>query len=264
MEGKFINKPLFGLQRKSNAKLFVVFSLIMAVMLFVVIALYPTIQQIADQMPDMLKEMLYMGSIEQYFNLEALEIWVMLVSIYVAIMAINLTTNEFKNGSYEMIYSLNMSRGEIIRTKLVRLILNTIYINIICLVSSLIAMSIFAGGQFSVVNLMIYALFAILVTMQIAIIVFSIGLFCKKQFSTVGGVVLVVIMFLFTTISSTAGDGKFDVIGYLSPMSTMKDSIMINGFSGIFTNGILLGVWSIISLLLLAVSFKKFKNDDLC
>lgn len=264
MKEKFINKPLFNLQRKSNAKLFVVFGCIMAVMLFVVIALYPTIQQLADQMPDVLKEMMYMGSIEQYFNLEALEVWVMLTSIFVSIMAVNITTNEFKNGSYEMIYSLNMSRGEIVRTKLIRLVLNTIYINLICFASSLVALFIFAGEAFSVANLLIYTLFATLVTMQIAIIIFSLGLFSKKQFSTVGGVVIVIIMFLFTTMSSVAGDGKFDWIGYLSPMSTMKDSIMTNGFSGLFTDGILLGVWSIISIILLLVSCKKFKNDDLC
>lgn len=264
MEGKFINKPLFGLQRKSNSKLFIAFSVIMALLMFVVIALYPMIQDITEQMPEALREMIYMGSIEQYFNLEALEVWIMLVSIYVAVMAINITTNEFKNGSYEMIYSLNISRGEVVRTKLVRLILNTIYINLICFVSSLVALLMFAGSAISIVNLLIYTLFAILVTMQIAIIVFSIGLFAKKQFSTAGGVVLVVIMFICTTISSTAGDPKFDIIGYLSPMSTMKDSIMINGFGGVFTNGVLLGVWTLISLALLFVSYKKFKNDDLC
>ena len=264
MEGKFINKPLFGLQRKSNSKLFIGFSVIMAALLFMVIALYPALQQITNEMPDALKEFMYMGSIEQYFNLEALEVWILLVSIYVAILAINLTTNEFKNGSYEMIYSLNISRGEIVRTKLLRLILNTIYINVIGFVASLIALLVFAGSAISVVNLLIYTLIAILVTMQIAIIVFSLGLIFKKQFSTVGGVVITIVMFILTTIASTSADSKFDFIGYLSPMSTMKDTIMIDGFGGLFTNGVLLGVWSIISLVLLFVSYKKFKNDDLC
>lgn len=263
MKGKFINKPLFGLQRKSNSKLFIIFSIIVSFMLFMTIALYPTIQQVADQMPELLREMLSMSSINEYFNIEALEMWILLVSIFVSVMAINLTTNEFKNGSYEFIYTLNMSRGEIVRTKLLRLILNTIYINLICCGVSLVALSIFGSG-FSVINVFIYTLFAILVTMQIGIIVFSLGLFNKKQFSTFAGIFAVIVMYLFTMLSSVTTNGKFDWLGYLSPMSTMKDSILLNGFGGVFTNGILLGAWSLISLVLLLVSYKKFKNDDLC
>ena len=264
MKEKFINKPLFNLQRKSNLKLSIIFSVVVAFLVVVAVALFPMIETVADQIPEELREFLFMGSITDYFGLEAMEMWILVVGIYVSVLAINLTTKEFKNGSYELIYSLNMSRGEIVRTKLLRLLLNTIYINLVAGVVSLIALLIVAPGQFSVINLAIYTLFAILVTMQIAIIAFALGLIVKKKFSTATGVFVVVAMYLITTLSTVTGNAKLDWLGYLSPLSTMKDNIIANGFAGIFSNGITFGIWSAISIVVLFVATRKFKNDDLC
>ena len=83
MKENFVNKPLFKLQTKNNTKLFILFSAIASIMLFITIALFPVIQELSNEMPEVLKEMMYMGSIEQYFNLEALEMWILLISIFV-------------------------------------------------------------------------------------------------------------------------------------------------------------------------------------
>jgi len=262
MKEKFINKQLYILQRKSNRNLFIIFSLLVALMLVVVVSLFPIMQEVVKELPSEISSMINMGSIASYFNTEALELWIFLVSIYAGRLAINLTTNEFRNGSFEMIYTLNISRGEIVRTKLLRLVINVLYINLIGYVVSLVSLFIFGNNDFSVVNLTIYALAAFIVTLQVAICVFSLGLINKDRFSSVGGILVVLVMFLLTTISMMTE--KTEWLGYLSPMSTMNGTIMLDGVKGLFTDGILLGVWSVICGLLLLISSKKFKNDDLC
>ena len=203
MKEKFINKHLFVLQRKSNKNLLIIFSLIVSAMLFMVVALYPMMTDIVKELPSEIGDMITMTSIASYFNTEALEMWIFIVCIYVAGLAINITTKEFKNGSYDMIYTLNISRPEIIRTKLLRLVVNTIYINLISFVVALISLLIFGANDFKVINLIIYAVFALLVTLQVGIVVFSLGLINKEKFNNYGGMAVVLIMFLFTTISIT-------------------------------------------------------------
>ena len=262
MKGKFINKPLFKLQRKSTMNLIIIFSVVISALMLLALGVYPMMEEMLAYMPEELKGLVNMSSIAEYFNVEAFEMWIMVVSIFGCVVAINLTTKEFKNGSYELIYTLNISRGEVIRTKLLRLVLNVIYVNVAVFVASLAGLLIFGSGQFSVVNLLVYALLAIVVTLQVSILAFSLGLINKGRFNTFGGVVIVIIMFLLTTLSIGADSIKW--LGYLSPLTTMYGSIMASGFKGIPTNGILLAVWSVLSIILLILSAKKFKNDDLC
>ena len=91
---------------------------------------------------------------------------------------------------------------------------------------------------------------------------FSLGLINKEKFNNFGGILVAIIMFSFTTISMMTESAEW--LAYLSPMSTMNGTIMMDGFKGVFKDGILLGVWSIVSILAVILSFKKFKNDDLC
>ena len=261
MKGKFINKPLFGLQRKSTKNLFIVFAIVISLLAVIITALYPVMVDAVDLMPSELKSLISMNSIGEYFNAEGVE-FILLIAIFATALAVNITTNEFKNGSYELIYTLNLSRGEIIRTKLLRLITSIFYIDVISCVVTLVSMLIFGYGDFSVVNLLIYFLIALVVTLQIGVIIFSLCLINKKHFNTFGALMIVVVMYLFTMLSSMSSE--VEGLGYLSPMSSLKGTIMTEGFKGMFTNGILLGVWSVISILLLIVSAKKFQNDDLC
>ena len=261
MKTKFINKPLFKLQRKSTINLLIIFSVIVAALMFMIIAIYPLMNNILSNMSEAIGFANAL-SFSDYFNAEAFEIWILLICIFGSVLATSITTKEFKNGSYELIYTLNISRGEIVRTKLLRLILNVIYVNLITFVVSLIGLLIFGTNQFSIVNLLIYTLFAIIVTLQIAVLVFAFGLFNKSNFNTFGGILMVIIMYLFTTLSMSVEKLKW--IGYISPLTTMNGSIMVNGFKGITANGIILAVWSVITIVLLIFSMKKFKNDDLC
>lgn len=264
MKGKFINKPLFNLSRKNGLKLFIGFGAFVSFMIVFTLALFPFIKDVVAKVPE-IGEMMVLTNIVDYFNAEAIEMWIVLVSIYSAVLAINLTTTEFKNGSYELIYTLNMSRCEIVRTKIVRLVLNTIYLNVICFVVSLACVWIFAGfGAISVVNLLIYMILAIVVTLQVGAIVFALGLINKKNFNTFIGAFIVLVMFLFTTLSGVSQDGKFDWIAYISPISTMKGDVIKSGFKGIFSNGIVLLIWTVVSTLILLLACRKFKNDDLC
>ena len=261
MKGKFINKPLFALQRKSTKNLFIIFALVISALAVMIISLYPMMTDVMEAMPEVLKSMYTMGSIADYFNTEGIE-FVLIIAIFATAMAVSITTSEFKNGSYELIYTLNMSRGEIIRTKLLRLVANIAYINVISFAVILVSMFIWGAGGFSVVNLVIYFIIALVVTLQIGVIMFSLCLINKKNLNSFGAVMIVVAMYLFSMLSNMAD--KVEWLGYLSPLSSLNGTIMTDGFKGMFTKGILLGVWSLVSLVLLLISSKKFQNDDLC
>lgn len=261
MKGKFINKPLFSLQRKSTKNLFLIYALIITFFAVVITALYPVLIKSMDMLPAELKSLMSVNSIGEYFNTEGLD-FVLLISIFASALAVNITTNEFKNGSYELIYTLNMSRGEILRTKLLRLVLSIFYMNVISFSACLIPMLIVAKGGFSIVNFIIYFLIALTVTLQVGVIIFSICLINKKHMGSFGSLAIIVVMYLFTIISAMSEEVKS--LGYLSPVSALNGTIMMDGFKGIFTNGITLGVWAVISALLLIISCKKFQNDDLC
>lgn len=262
MKSKIISKPLFSLQRKGGMKIFVIFSVIVAVMMAFTVGIFPLVKSVADGFTGELGEKLGAMTLQEYFNSEAVEMWVFLVGIFVAVMAVNITTTEFKNGSYELIYTLNIGRNEIVRTKLLRLVLNTIYLNLVAFVVSIASLLIVGIHQFSVVNLLIFTLMAMLITLQIAVIVFSLGLFHKKYFNTFSGILLVIFMYLFTTLASFGE--KLTWLKYLSPISSSTGTIMTDGFAGIFSKGISFAIWTGISALLLLISTKKFKNDDLC
>jgi len=261
MKGKFINKHLFALQRKSTTNLFIIFAVVISVFAVLITALYPMMVDVVAIMPDALKSMISMNTIGEYFSAEGIE-FVLLLAVFAAATAVSITTNEFKNGSYELIYTLNMSRGEIVRTKLLRLVANIVYMDVINFVVILVSMFIWGAGGFSVANLIIYFLIALVVTLQVGVLIFSLGLLNKKNFNAFGAMMVVIVMYLFSVISNMAD--KVEWLGYLSPIASLNGSIMTEGFKGMFTNGILLGVWSLISIVLLLVSAKKFQNDDLC
>ncbi len=264
---KFVNKSLYKLERKNNLKNFILFSLIVGVLCFATIALFPMLKEVLNELAQesfgtVFEDMFRMDNIADYFTANMYQIWGLLGLIYASVLAVKLTSGNFKDGSYEMIYSLNISRAKIVSTKLVRLILNTTYFTIVVALFNFVALVVFAGfSGFSALNFLAYTLVMWLITLIMGVLSFALGLFSKHKFNTLSAVVLAMVFYIIVTLAEAS---MTDWIGYLSPLTIVASNVLGLGFNALKQNWFILVGFSAISVLMLTFSVIKFKNDDLC
>lgn len=263
MKSKFVNPALFKLERRKGLSVLVWFSIVTGVLVFVTCALFSTVQQMLSDNEVLSKLGISLTSMAEYFDTEAVQMWMLPVILFVACSVISTTTSEFRNGSFELIYSLNVSRCEVVRTKFIKTILDIVIINIVAFLMALIGMSAFAKGDFNFVNLLIYLLVAICVSIQVAMFVYALALFGKRKINMFGGVILVLVFYLLCTLMSVGADKSTQWLGFFTPLSTLNGSIMQNGFAGLFKNGIVLLIWTVVSIVLFVLGSLKFKKEDL-
>ncbi len=262
MKNNFINPHLFKLEQKRGFVAFLWFSIITAVLVFVVCAVYPATKDLLAN-NSMLAELgISMNSMADYLNSELLQMWLVPVTLYVCCAVVSTTTNELRNGSFELIYTLNMGRKEIIRTKVAKISLDVLIINIVGFAASTIGALAFGKGGVNIANLLVYLLFAVVVSLEIMLFMFAITLLGKRSVGTFSGVVVALLMYLMCSLMNVGGD-KTQWLGFLTPLATLNGSILTSGFSGLFENGVVLGVWAAISVVLYVLALNKFKNDDI-
>ena len=259
-KSKFINKSLYQLERKTNLLSFIIFTLIVSIVMVVVIALYPSMQDVLSKMPAELKDVVNFDTALEYFNTEAIELWVLLGCIYTTWLAVKLTSGDFRNKNSELLYSLNMSRGEILRTKLLRLVINATLFNVVLAIVSFFSLWIFCG-KVAVGGILIFLLFAWLVTMIVGMLMFGWGLMGKHVFSAFAGIVIVVMFFIIPGIAVSIQ--KVEWIGFLSPFTALYGDVVSNGFAGLLNRGASIIIWTFVSAGTLAFGLINFKNVDL-
>ena len=199
-------------------------------------------------------------SAKEYFNAEAIEMWVVFGAIYATWLAIKLTTGDFKNGNAEMLYSLNMSRTEILRTKLLRIVINISIYNIVLALVSFFSLWIFCG-EVAVLGILIFTLFAWLSTMIVGLLMFGWGIMGKRRFNVFVGIVLVVVFYLISSISVSTSQVEW--LGFLSPFTALFGDVVTNGFAGLLNFGGSLIIWGFVAIGTLIFSIINFKNVDL-
>ena len=162
--GNLIHKPLFKIERKNNLISFIVFSLIVGALCFLTIALFPVLK---DLLADLAKEsagtgfedMFKMDNITDYFTSNMFQMWGLFGMIYAGVLAVRLTSNNFKDGSYELIYSLNISRTKIVITKLITLLIYLTTFSLTVAVFNYVGLIIFAGiSGFSTLNFLYFSI----------------------------------------------------------------------------------------------------------
>lgn len=263
MKSKFVNPALFKLERRKGLSALIWFSVITGVLVFVTCALFSTVQQILSDNEMLSKLGISLTSMAEYFDAEAVQMWMLPVLLFVACSVVSTTTSEFRNGSFELIYSLNVSRTEVVRTKFIKVVLDIVIINVVAFLMALTGMAIFAKGDFNFVNLLVYLLLAICVSIQVAMFIFAIALLGKKRMNMFGSVILVLVSYLLCTLMNVGADKSTQWLGFFTPLSTLNGSIMQNGFAGLFKNGIVLLVWTAVSVVLFVCGILKFKKEDL-
>lgn len=260
MKKQFINKPLFKLERKANLLPLIIFIVAISITMIITAGIYPYIQEAFKMLPEELQGMVSFDSAKEYFSAEAIEVWVVLGAMYTAWLALRLTTGDFKNGNAEMLYSLNISRGEILRTKFLRLVLNTTIYNLALAIVCFVSLWVFCG-EMVIGEMLVFALFALLSNLIVGMLMFGLGTIVGRRFSPMAGVVIVVLFYLISSISMATSQVEW--LGFFSPFTSLFGDVISNGFAGLKNYGASLIIWGGVSIFTFIFGLINFKNVDL-
>ncbi len=239
----------------------IIVSLVVSALILIAMSLFPTISKAFNSVSgDMKKYFEGMDNINSYFESQVGTAWIALISLYSAILAVKLVTKELKNTSYQIVYTTGISRGEIIRTKLLVLFINITLANILCAVASVTALAIW-GTAVNYGNFAIYAVTVWLVTLILGLLVFGMALIFRRKMGFISAIVVVL---LLDTIASLGISNAVQWVGYFSPFSVVYGSIMTAGFSGLLLHGIPLVIWGVLSAAVLTLGYTRFNKADLC
>lgn len=259
-KSKFINKTLYHIESKNLIPL-IWWGLVLAGFLVATMSLYPTMSKLLADMPSNMQPYVTgMENINTYFETQVGQIWALLVCIYGGYLAVKLVTKELKNNTYQVLYTTSISRTEIIRTKALRLFVNVTLLNLICMIASVISLSIW-GNAVNYWNFVFYAFLVWAITIVLSFLVFGFALLFKKKF---GAVVAMLIVMLLYFVSSFVLDPSLEWLNYFTPFSLTYGSVLTNGFSGVVLNGIPLVIWCAITVIFNVIGYFKFKKSDLC
>ncbi|MBQ2864329.1 MAG: ABC transporter permease subunit [Clostridia bacterium] len=259
--------PLYKLERKANYKSLIVFSVIISFLLFLTMALFNFVEPLMAELVKMFEgqpEMQELFATQElkigtYFVSEAGSFWALLAAIYGSFLGYKLINGNLKNGSSEVLYTQNASRTQIVKHKLIRLIINVAILNVVCGLVGLVAMLIWGYGQFSVLNYLGYMLFVLILTMQVAVLSFSIALLVKQKYSSVLSVLVALGLFLIANLG-LMGE-SFEVFNYLTPFAVALADLIESGFGVV--NYISIAIWTVIPVVTLIFGIKSYKNTDL-
>ena len=238
-EKKFKVPPLYALERKNNLKALIIFSAVSAILVFVIVAMFNLMEDALKMMEGMFEnnpelkeqiaELIGSQNIATYFVLQAGQMWGLLGIIYAAFLGCKLVGENLKDGSYEMLYTQNVSRTKIVLNKFVRLVINLLIFNAICGIFGLVGMLIWGYGQFNVLNYFVYWLFLIVMSVQAGAISFAFALFGKRKYTTFLSVV-VAVAFYFIAYLGIAGS-NFEFLSYLTPFAVVLADVVNSGLT---------------------------------
>jgi ABC-2 type transport system permease protein len=269
----FINKYIFEHQFKENFKAMLIWTIAVAVLMALVIALFPMVEEMYAALPaEMLAafEEMYgdLGNIASYYMVEGGQSYILVGAIYAAIMGINLIKKELKDGSAEFIYSQPVSKGTIFRSKLMVSIANLALFNLIVTAVSLVAIAIVDGGiNFDMWNFILISGVAFTIHLQVGLLMFSIAAIGKKNASMGLGLGFVIFTYFLSMIAGITTEVAF--LKYFSPFTlVLGKTVGIENFT-LIENGLnaidlpTLITWGTISLVAIIYSHYYFKRNDI-
>lgn len=261
--------PLYVLERKINLKTLIIFTVVSALLLFLVVAMFPLMEDALAQIKEMFKdnpemqqtivEIMGAQNIGAYFVMQGGQIWGLVACIYAAVLGCTLICGNLKDGSYEMLYTQNVSRAQIIKHKFFRMLINLTIFNLTCGLVGLIAMLIWGYGEFNVLNYFVYLLFVIIMTIQIGSLSFGLALLGKRKYTVFLSVVMAVAFYFLATLG-IAGE-NFEFFNYLTPFAVAFNDVLNLGIGSI--NYWSVGIWTVVPTVLVLLGLKSYKNSDL-
>lgn len=261
--------PLYLLERKSNLKPLILFSVVSAILLFIVISLFPFLDDAMLQLQEMfagneeMQNMLSMAigtqNITTYFVAQSAQSWAFLGVIYAMYLGYKLVCGNFKDGSYEIVYVQNLSRTEILKQKFIRLLINLLIFSLVNALVGLIALLIWGYGEFNVFKYFLYALLVTLVTLQAGVLSFAIATFAHKKYSVVTAILLSFALYFVVTFALSVESLSF--LKCFTPFSIAYVDVFSSTMK--LVDVLSLIIWTVMPVVALILGIKSYKNTDL-
>lgn len=278
-KSKLFNRHIFSSQFSLNFKSLLIWSIIVAAIMAMVLAIYPLVEEMMAELlasdPDgsiaALLEVFGGGSVEnigEYYVVEGGQMYVLVGVIFAAMLGINLIRKEIADGSAEYIYSQPVSKGAIFRSKLLVFVTNIFMFNILVSSVSFTTMIIVDNGvNFDVSNFLVYSLLATTIHLMVGLIAFSLTAIFKKKVSIGLGIGVGVGTYFISLISKLATDVEYlknftpFTLIYGKTEGATNLTVMADGFKSV-EMPILIG-WAALTVVLLAYSHFYFKRNDI-
>ncbi|MGO1470071.1 MAG: ABC transporter permease subunit [Tissierella sp.] len=222
---------------KSNLKSTIIWSLSIIFLIFVWMIEYesfannPQINDLMDSMPQAMLEALGMGamtlsSLSGFISAIALYIY-LLLGIHAVLLGSNIISKEERDRTAEYLFTLPVSRKQVVKSKLIAAIINVIILNFVSL-SITILTSINHEkdeGFYKFIGLLFLAIFIVqMIFLSIGMLVASINKRYKKS-----GNISVTILFITFIISSLINIvDKVDFLKYITPFKYFDGGEILN------------------------------------
>ena len=258
MKSRFINKTIYKHERSTILTMLIWATLISALMI-VTMSMFPLISRAVRSLPEDIRAYLGpMDNVNMYFESQASEIWALLLCVYGAVLVYKLVTKELKGKSCEIVYTSPASRGEIIRTKALRIFINISLMNIIIAAFAFMSLYIW-GSAYNLVHFLVYTFVVWLVAMIVTYLIFGISLLFNQKMSALPIFVILIAFYILMSFYT-----NLPTLGYFTPMSVLGGGIIEHGFYGVRLYGMPIVIWLVICVVTNIVGFCKFRKSDLC
>lgn len=228
--------------------------------IFIYMILFPYVQDIAkvemQMMPEELLQVFGISSYTDFSNFtnyfeSVYNMFLLAITIYSVILGVSLVQKEEKNKTIEFLYSLSLTRSNIIISKVVIAVITVICIIVSSFLSTSLAGFINGGTTFNIKEIIDICLNSMFVTfIAISLGIFLSGGYLTKS-NTAVGACSIVIMYLCGVLSSMLGD-NYEFLKYLSPFEVIKtDNISA------------ISLYLLIAIVLIIIGVKNYSKRDL-
>jgi ABC-2 type transport system permease protein len=249
-----MNRILFNMELRRNARSLMIWSLIIGLLIFLTMSFFRTVTQYQQQIEKMVQiiplaamkvrgfsNISDMFSIMGFYAANNIVYMMLLGSIYSIVLSSNILLKEEYGKTAEFLMSKPITRNEIFFSKLTLSFLYIVLLNLFSAAISLIALETFKKSNFDLTPFLILALYTLMLNLLFGSVGFFIAAIAKRgkpaTFFCVGIVLVFYFLYSISRIPGINGD-----FGYISPfkwvnMEVLSPSyalelIRVAGFSG--------------------------------
>ncbi len=258
---------LYRHELKRSIVSMIIWSSVIAFMLFICVVMYPLMVASIEEMNKMLSEMegfseafgtatLDLGRFIDYFAVECGDSLGLGGALFAAITAINMLAKEEKDGTAEFLLTHPISRKRVITEKLVALSTQIVIFNLAAIVVSVLSI-LLIGESLDYGRLMLMFLGYFILQIEIAAVAFGLSAFIKK--GGVGiGLGLALMCYFMNIVANITEDAEF--LKYITPFG-YADGASIASSGSIEWKYLLCGIaFAVLGILM---AYRKYMKKDI-
>ncbi len=228
-----MNLALFKLEFRRSLKGFLIWSFSLGLTLFLVIMIYPVVQDMMDALDDMLAylesiDSSFVGFLEtfggipengiEYFATEGALFLQLLGGIYAAILGFNIIQKDEKEETVEVLHVLPLSRSSILLTKMMHVLI-TILLFTFIQIGFVHLGFLFVSPNESMIELWTFGFFDFIMFLMISYLAMGLALLLKPKTSPLVSIAIPFPLYIITMIAFATDNDALKALKYLSPFT---------------------------------------------